>query len=115
MKTSGANQALPLPVGRALKKLGADISAARRRRSISTELMAQRALIGRRTLRRAEQGDPRVSMGVYATLLFVLGLTDRLSALADASADPVGMGLAEEALPKRIRTRESLDADDDGT
>lgn len=115
MKTSGANQALPLPVRRALKKLGADISAARRRRGIPTELMAERALIARRTLRRAEQGDPSVSMGVYATLLFVLGLADRLGALADASADPLGMSLAEDALPKRIRARESVYADDDGT
>src|SRR5262249_35584172 len=115
MKTSGATQALPLPVKRALKKLGADLSAARRRRAIPTEIMAERALIGRRTLRRAEQGDPSVSMGVYATLLFVLGLTDRLGALADASADPVGMGLAEEALPQRIRRQEFVYSDDNGT
>lgn len=115
MKTSGANQALPLPVRRALRKLGADISAARRRRAISTEMMAERALIGRRTLRRAEQGDPSVSMGVYATLLFVLGLTDRLVALADPVADPVGMSLAEDALPQRIRRRESVYTDDNGT
>ncbi|MES1197355.1 MAG: hypothetical protein ABUL55_01905 [Pseudomonadota bacterium] len=115
MKTSGANTALPLPVKRALKKLGADISAARRRRAISTELMAERALISRMTLHRAERGDPKVSMGVYATLIFVLGLTDRLAALADVSADPVGMSLAEEALPQRIRTRESVSGDDHGT
>jgi hypothetical protein len=53
-------------------------------------------------------------MGVYATLIFVLGLTERLSALVDASADPLGMSLAEEALPKRIRTRESVYGDSDG-
>ncbi len=108
MKTSGANIALPLPVRRALIKLGADISAARRRREISTLLMAERALISRTTLHRAERGDPAVSIGVYATLLFVLGLTDRLATLADPSADPVGMGLAEEQLPKRIRRRDSV-------
>ena len=107
MKTSGANTALSLPVRRALKKLGADISTARRRREISTPLMAERALISRMTLYRAERGDPTVSIGVYATLLFILGLTDRLSALADASADPVGMSLAEDQLPKRIRARDS--------
>lgn len=77
--------------------------------------MAERALISRATLHRAERGDPSVSMGVYATLLFVLGLADRLSALADVSADPVGMGLAEAALPRRIRTRESLYGGGDGT
>ena len=114
MKTSGANIALPIPVRRALKKLGADISAARRRRSITTELMAERALISRSTLHRAERGDPSVSMGVYATLLFVLGLAERLGSLADVSADPVGMGLAEEALPRRVRARESVYGGSDG-
>jgi transcriptional regulator with XRE-family HTH domain len=108
MKSSDANSALPLPVRRALKKLGGDISAARRRREISTPLMAERALISRMTLYRAERGDPGVSIGVYATLLFVLGLTDRVSMLADASADPVGMRLAEEQLPKRIRRQDSI-------
>lgn len=115
MKTSGANAALPLPVRRALKKLGADISTARRRREISTLLMAERALISRMTLHRAERGDPSVSIGVYATLLFVLGLTDRLSALADPGADLLGMSLAENALPKRIRAKESGYSDEHGT
>ena len=67
------------------------------------------------TLHRAERGDPSVSMGVYATLLFVLGLADRLGSIADASADRVGMGLAEEALPQRIRARKSVYGDNDGS
>lgn len=107
MKSSGANRALPLPVKKALRKLGADLSAARRRRGISTEIMAERALITRKTLARAEQGDSGVSIGIYATLLFVLGLTDRLSALADPGLDELGLSLAEESLPKRIRRTES--------
>jgi hypothetical protein len=42
-------------------------------------------------------------MGIYATVLFVLGLIDRLGALADARVDTVGLALEEERLPKRIR------------
>ena len=103
MKTSPANRALPLPVRKALSKLGQDLSSARRRRRIPTALMAERAFISRPTLARAERGDPGVSIGIYATILFVLGMTDRLAELADPKADHLGLMLAEELLPKRIR------------
>lgn len=95
---------LPLPAKRALDKLSADIRDARRRRRIPMALMAQRAGIGRMTLIRMERGDPAVSMGAYARVLFVLGLTARLDELADASHDATGLAIEEEHLPKRIRT-----------
>jgi transcriptional regulator with XRE-family HTH domain len=96
-------QSIPLPVRRALAKLGADIRDARRRRRIPTAVMAERAMIVRATLQKAEKGDPSVSMGTYATLLFVLGLTERLADLADARHDTTGLALEEERLPQRIR------------
>jgi len=102
MKNSRSRPALPLPVKRALRKLGEDISIARRRRRISVQLMADRAFIGRNTVTRVEKGDPGVSLGIYATVLFVLGMADRLTDLADPSTDPVGQSLEEERLPKRI-------------
>ena len=88
---SQASQTLPLPVKRALRKLGADIRAARRRRAIPTELMAERAFTSRGTLRKVELGDPSVSFGIYATVLFVLGMTERLSDLADPRQDSLGI------------------------
>jgi hypothetical protein len=102
MRISKAQTALPLPVKRALRRLGADISIARRRRRITTTLMAQRAFIDRRSLARVERGDPGVSMAIYATVLFVLGMADRLGELASPGNDPVGQMLAEEQLPRRI-------------
>ena len=42
-------------------------------------------------------------MGSYATVLFVMGMVDRLSDLVDAKNDPVGLQLEEENLPQRIR------------
>ena len=103
MKQTRAKAALPLSVRRALAKLGEDLSAARRRRRLSMELLAERAFVSRVTLRRVERGDPTVSMGIYATVLFVLGLADRLSSLADAAVDPVGLALEGERLPQRVR------------
>ncbi|HXZ02877.1 MAG TPA: hypothetical protein VEI03_23010 [Stellaceae bacterium] len=94
---------LPLPVKRALAKLGSDIRSARIRRGIPTAIMASRAFITRSTLLKVERGDAGVSLGIYATVLFVLGLTERLAELADVRSDEVGLQLAEESLPKRVR------------
>ena len=98
--TSATSQ--PLPVKRALRKLGADLAEARKRRRISTLTMAERAMISRPTLAKVEKGDPGVSLGIYASVLFVLGLNDRLGQLADAAHDTTGLALASESLPQRI-------------
>jgi hypothetical protein len=92
----------PIPVARALRKLGHDIRDARRRRRIPSEIVAQRASISRTTLVKVEKGDPGVAIGSYATILFVLGMTDRLAELADPKHDAVGLQLEEEHLPQRI-------------
>jgi transcriptional regulator with XRE-family HTH domain len=94
---------MPLPVKRALAKLGDDIRTARIRRRIPTALMAERMLVTRTTLRKVEKGDAGVSMGIYATALFILGMTQRLYELADVRDDLVGQQLEEGRLPKRIR------------
>lgn len=92
-----------IPVRKALRKLGKDISDARRRRRIATALMSERAGFSRITLSKIEKGDPSVSMGAYASALFVLGMTARLETLADGAHDILGRELEEERLPKRIR------------
>jgi transcriptional regulator with XRE-family HTH domain len=116
MRVSRAHAAIPLPVRRDLKKLGADISAARRRRGITAALLSERAFIDRKSLARVERGEAGVSMGIYASVLFALGLADRLANVADIAHDPLGRALADEQLPKRVRTRRDLGADaSDGT
>jgi len=65
--------------------------------------MAERASISRTTLNKVEKGEPGVSLGIYATVLFVLGLSDRIGDLADIRTDSVGLALEEESLPQRIR------------
>ena len=77
MRSSLAKTALPIPVRRALKKLGADISVARRRRGIATALMAERAFTTRPTLMKIERGDPSVSLDLLARALLTLGATRR--------------------------------------
>lgn len=94
---------LPIPVARALRKLGHDIRDARRRRRILAEIAAERASISRTTLVKIEKGEPGVAIGNYAVVLFVMGMTDRLADLADPRNDTVGLQLEEEHLPQRIR------------
>lgn len=94
---------LPIPVGRGLRKLGQDMRAARRRRRIKAAILAERAGISSPTLRKIEKGEPGVSMGMYARVLFSLGMIERLATLADVRNDDLGLMLEEEKLPARIR------------
>ncbi len=103
MRKGSMGAALPIPARRALHKLGADIRDARRRRRIPTTIMAERASISRTTLNKIEKGDPAAAAGHYASVLFVLGMADRLGDLADVRMDSVGLVLEEERLPQRIR------------
>jgi len=94
---------VPIPAARVLRRLGHDIRDARRRRRIPAAILAERASLSRTTLNRIEKGDPSVSMGAYATVLFSLGLSERLGEVADPRQDSVGRELEEEHLPERIR------------
>ena len=66
-------------------------------------LAAERAAISRATLSKIERGDEGVSLGAYAKILFILGMLDWLTQLADPAFDQIGLGLEAESLPKRIR------------
>lgn len=94
---------LPIPVIKALRKLGYDINDARRRRRIPLELMAERSGLSRATVGKIEKGDPTTSIGGYASVLFVLGMESRISDLLDSVHDLVGRRLDDEKLPKRVR------------
>jgi transcriptional regulator with XRE-family HTH domain len=93
----------PLPVKRALKRLGQNLCNARKRRRIPMWLVAERASISRTTLSKIERGDEGVSLGAYAKVLFVLGMIQQLAELADLKLDEIGMELEAEKLPRRIR------------
>lgn len=103
---------LPIPVGRGLRKLGQDMRTARRRRRIKAAILAERAGISSPTLRKIEKGEPGVSMGMYARVLFSLGMIERLAELADVRNDDLGLMLEEEKLPARIRNSSKVKRDE---
>ena len=94
---------LPIPAGKALRKLGQDIRGARKRRRLPMELLSERARISRSTLSKVEKGDESVALGIYAAVLFSLGLVEGLGNLADPAHDELGRSLEERNLPQRIR------------
>lgn len=95
-------------VMRSLRKLGADLRDARKRRGETMELMAQRVGVTRATLARMESGDPAVCIQVYAQALNVFGKLTDLRDIMDWSRDPLGMQIFEsERLPKRIRHKKA--------
>lgn len=80
---------------------GDNLKKARLRRGFSAETVAQRAGISRKTLYRAERGDPAVAFGTYARILQVLRLESDLAQLA--ADDVVGRKLQDMNLKPRRR------------
>jgi DNA-binding transcriptional regulator YiaG len=94
---------LPLPVERGLKKLGNDVSLARRRRHISQASFAERIGASISTVRRMEQGDARIPIHFLARAMHVFGLLNDLTQLLDTPKDEIGLTLVDSNLPQRVR------------
>ena len=90
---------------RQLSALGERLRLARKRRRISTVLMAERVGVSRDTLNRAEKGDPAVSLGIYLRILRVLGLDSDLELVA--KEDTLGRKLQDMALSRSIHRRDA--------
>jgi len=93
-------------VTRALAKLGADMSLARRRRRISQASMAERMGASLSTVRRMEKGDPRIPIHFIARALHLFGEIKALEHLLDTAHDDIGLLLMDERLPKRVRGKQ---------
>ena len=85
-----------------LKTMGEQIKLARLRRSLSAELVAERAGISRASLWKVEKGEPSVAMGIYAAVLHALNNLDK-DLLLVAKDDELGRQLQDLALITRKR------------
>jgi DNA-binding XRE family transcriptional regulator len=104
---SSVTDILPPRVRRSLAKLGKDLRDARRKRSLTVEMMVERVGVSKATYLKVEKGDPSVSMGVYAMTLFTLGFPDVLAEIADGRSDDTGMLMDSSRLPQRVRPRKA--------
>ena len=105
--------AIPQEPAAQLKTLGGRIRIARKRRGQTLRELAGRARIAPNTLLAIERGKPTVSVGVLATVLWLLGLSDGIASLADPDADAHGKALELARAPKRMRTRRAQEVLDD--
>lgn len=84
---------------RNLKAVGGQLRLARKRRKITTTMMAQRAGISRNTLSELEKGSDSVSLSTLYKVLVALGLTDDY--LQIGKADELGRQLEDIRLGKK--------------
>lgn len=111
-KTSEALTSLPPPVSSALRDLGENLALARVRRKEPQRAWAKRLGVSVPTLIRMEHGDPGVSMGIYATALWLVGRVQAIKDAADPGADRGALELDVRAAAKRraVRSAASVEA-----
>ena len=101
---AGYQQHLAKPVGDDLTRIGGLIRSARGRRGFTQAELAERLQISPTTVRAAEQGDPKVAVGILISLLWILGIGPIGKALSGQAEQPQTSGPR-----RRVRARKSLD------
>lgn len=90
---------MPRSLTQKLELMGEQIMLARKRRHLSMQDVADRATVTRLTVSKVEHGDPTVSIGIYARVLFALNLENDLTLLA--ADDALGRQLQDAELLRR--------------
>src|SRR3990167_2754521 len=86
-QVASAIESLPPAALAALRKLGSDLAIARKRRKQPLRAWAARLEVSVPTLMKMEKGDAAVSIGVYATALWMIGRHQALAMAADPKED----------------------------
>lgn len=103
---AAAVESLPAAAGSALARLGADLATARKRRKQSLRAWALRLQVSVPTLVRLEKGDPTVSMGVYATALWMINRHAALAQLADPKEDVAALEAEVQQAARRHQPKD---------
>jgi len=111
-KSSIALTSLPPEAASSLAALGEHLALARVRRKESQRQWAQRIGVSAPTLIRMERGDPSVSIGVYTTALWLLGLSGALSDIASPAKDlrALEADVRAASRTRAVRTQTSITA-----
>jgi hypothetical protein len=110
--TPKALQTLPPAAAQALRGMGENLAIARVRRRESQRNWAKRLGISVPTLIRMERGDPGVSVGIYATALWLMGRVASLPGVADPAVDKGALESEVRGAVKRraVRSAASVEA-----
>jgi transcriptional regulator with XRE-family HTH domain len=101
---------LPSKVLNNLETMGEQIKLARKRRKLSLATVAERAQCTQLTLIRVERGEPTVSIGIYARVLYALGLDEDIRLIAQN--DVAGNALVNAQIMKRNQKTEDYNVFD---
>ena len=110
-KNSASLDTLPAEAVASLATLGENLALARVRRRESQREWARRIGISPPTLIRMERGDPTVSMGIYATALWMMGRANALAELAEPVKDLGALEADVRAakLTRAVRSQSSIE------
>ena len=101
----------PYEVEQALKSLGNNLRTARLRRNLTIEQVAEKIGTGKRAVMDAEKGKLGTGAGVYVALLWIYGLLDQISEVANPAGDSEGLTLETLRGRERARMGKGLDND----
>ena len=101
----------PAAVEEGLQRLGRNIRTARLRRRLPQIELAERMGVSRFVVADVERGKPTTGVAAYVGALWVLGLLDGLSEVADPDRDEEGKTLERARSPRRARRRQPLSDD----
>jgi DNA-binding XRE family transcriptional regulator len=90
-KRSTALESMPSAVQAQLRELGENLCIARKRRRETRKAWAERIGVSEPTVMRMEKGDPSVSMGIYATALWLMGRATSLPGMAAPEHDQAAL------------------------
>jgi DNA-binding XRE family transcriptional regulator len=96
---------VPIPVRHVLRRLGKEMSIARRMQRISKTLMAERAMITINTHSKIEKGDPATSLSAWAQIISILGFCENFAEICDLKNDTAAQILLQSRLPKSSKQR----------
>ena len=102
----------PFEVSDGLREIGQAIKAARLRRRQPAADLASRVGVSLPTLRKLENGDPTVSLGVFAKAAWVLGLLPAIRHAVSPENDRLAAAIETGRLPSRARRPRALSLDD---
>jgi len=93
---------LPAPVLNELTQLGAAVRRSRVARNESQSALAQRLGIAERTLRAVEKGDATVSVGIFISALWAVGLGQLSVPITEQAARAAAGGAKKRARRKAL-------------
>ncbi|HIJ25703.1 MAG TPA: helix-turn-helix domain-containing protein [Gammaproteobacteria bacterium] len=102
------NDSIPIEAQQSLTSWGEAISIARRRRRWSQENLALRMNTSLSTIRRMEEGNPGIGIGIWCSALWLLGMLDRVDTAISPEQDLIGIGADLNELPKRVRDNDDF-------